>query len=321
MTRSRVVGGLIAILIVALIAAFPAARPALAQGETCMRIGGDLIVGPDEHCSGDAVAIGGDVLVQGFVGGNAVAVGGSVQVNGRVVGDVVSVGGGVELSRGAFVGGNVSALGGALRRAPGAVVGGNVLESGLTLPIWSTAEGGRPLVSVGLRLLGAVLASGLALGLSLLFALSLGALWPRRTQVMAATLRHQPAACFGMGLVTGLLLALLLPIVSFLLVLTIIGIVLVPVLVIAVVLFYLAALTVTGLAVGETLVARAGNQSAAPWLAAIIGLAIVAPLSVFPGVLIPCLGPFWAALVPSAGVGAIVLSRVGTWCRPGIDVR
>ncbi len=321
MTRSRILWGWIAILAVALAAAFPLARPALAQGETCTRIGGDLIVGPDEHCSGNAVAIGGDVLVQGLVGANAVAVGGSVEVRGRVLGDVVSVGGGVELKRGAFVGGDVSALGGALRREPGATIGGNVLESGLGLPIWSTAEGGRPLVSVGLRLLGAVMASGMALGLCLLIALALRALWPRRTQVMTATLRRQPTTCLGMGLVTGLLLALILPIVSFVLVLTIIGIALVPVLAILVVLFYLAALTVTGLALGEALVARAGGQPAPPWLVAVIGLSIVAPLSVFPGVLIPCLGPFWAALVPSAGVGAIVLSRAGTWCRPGIDVR
>lgn len=305
-----------ALVLVALVAvAFVWVRPALAQGQTCVRVGGDLIVAAGESCAGDAVAIAGDVVVQGTVGGNAVALGGSVRVSGQVAGNVASLGGEVQLLDGARVDGNVAAFGGALHRSPGAFVRGNVLESGFTLPVWASGEG-RPLVSVGLRLLGAVLASGLAFGLCLLVALVLRSVWPQRSAVMVATLRHEVATSVGMGLVSGLLLAVLVPLVTVFLVVILIGILVVPFLYILIVLLYIEALTITGLALGEALIVRRGGATPPQWLAAALGLAILVPVTIFPAVLIPCLGVPWALLVPSGGVGAIVLSRLGTVRRP-----
>jgi hypothetical protein len=298
---------------------FLAVRPVLAQGQTCTRIGGDLVVAAGESCAGDAIVIGGDLVVQGTVGGNAVVVGGSVQVSGHVGGDVISLGGEVHLQDGAQVEGDVAALGGESRRAPGAVVRGNILESGLVLP-FATAEEGPPLLSFGLRILGALLSSGLAFALGLLVALVLRSLWPQRTAVMVATLRQELATSAGMGVVTGLLLVVGVPFLTVLLAVTVIGLLLIPFLYIAVVIVYMAALTLTGLALGEALIARAAWEHSPQWLAAVLGLAIVVPLTVFPGVLIPCAGPFWALLVPVGGLGAIVLSRLGTLCRPGVDL-
>jgi hypothetical protein len=174
------------------------------------------------------------------------------------------------------------------------------------------------LLSAGLRLLGAVLASGLAYGLCLLVALVLRSLWPQRSAVMVLTLRQELATSVGMGLVSGLLLALLLPLVTLFLAVIIIGILLIPFLYILVVLLYIAALTISGLALGEALIVRRGGGPPPQWLAAALGLAILVPLTIFPGVLIPCLGPLWALLLPSGGVGAIVLSRLGTVRRPAV---
>jgi hypothetical protein len=231
---------------------------------------------------------------------------------------VVSLGGTVQLQDGARVDGDVAALGGVSRRAPGAVVQGNILEGSLALP-FAPAEEGRPLRSFGLRLLGAVLSSGLAFGLCLLIALVLYSLWPQRTGAMVATLRQELATSAGMGLVTGLLLAVGVPFLTVFLAVTIIGLLVIPFLYIAVVIIYMAALTISGLALGEGLAERVARERPPRWLVAALGLAIVVPLAILPGVLIPCVGPAWALLVPGGGLGAIVLSRVGTLCRPGVE--
>lgn len=291
-------------------------RPALAQGQTCTHIGGDLVVAAGESCAGDAVAIGGNLVVQGTVGRNAVAVGGSVQVSGQVGGDVVSLGGDVQLLGGARVEGDVAVLGGVSRPAPGAVVRGNILESRLA-QAREPAESEHPLLAFALSILGAMLAAALALGLCLLLALVLRSLWPQRTAVMVATLRQELATSVGMGLVTGLLLAIVVPVLTIFLIVIIIGLLLIPLLYVAVAIVYIVALTITGLALGEVLVARIGRAGLPPWLAAVLGLVILVPLTILPGILVPCVGRAWALLVPSGGLGAIVLSRLGTRRRPG----
>lgn len=315
--RKMVLGSAV-VLAAFILVGFLAVRPVLAQGQTCTRIGGDLVVAAGESCAGDAVAIGGDLVVQGTVGGNAVAVGGSVQVRGQVGGDVISVGGEVELQDGAQVEGDVAALGGVSHRAPGAIVRGDILESGLALPL-DAAESGRPRLTFGVRVLVAILASGLAFGLCLLLALVLRSLWPQRSAVMVTTLRRELPTCVAMGVVTGLLLLVALPLLTVLLALTVVGLLAIPFLYIAVALLYLVALTLAGLALGEALVSRTALERPTHWLAAALGLGLLVPLTVLPGVLIPCLGPLWALFVPGGGVGAIVLSRLGTLRRPAVD--
>jgi hypothetical protein len=307
-----------AIVVVAwVVLGFLAVQPALAQGQTCTRVGGDLVVAAGESCAGDAVAIGGDLVVQGTVGGNAVAVGGSVQVSGQVGGDVVSLGGSVQLLDGAQVEGDVAALGGTSRRAPGAIVRGNVLEGRLAPPFMGVEEG-RPYWNWGLRLLGALLCSGLAFALCLLVALALRSLWPQRTAIMVATLRRELATSAGMGLVSGLILALAVPFLTILLAVILVGLLVIPFLYIAVAIIYITALTLSGLALGEALSARTSQEQRPRWFAAALGLAVLVPLTVLPGILIPCVGPFWALFVPGAGLGAMVLSRLGTLRRPGV---
>ncbi|MBL7075264.1 hypothetical protein ISS37_08525 [candidate division KSB1 bacterium] len=69
-----------------------------------VKIGSDLVVKEGMRV-GDAVAIGGDVTVNGVVDGDAVAVGGSVILGPRAVvdGDAVSVGGTIKKEEGAIV--------------------------------------------------------------------------------------------------------------------------------------------------------------------------------------------------------------------------
>jgi len=87
---------------------------------------------PRLHRGGDQVQFGGSVFVaEGeVVTGDAVAIGGSVTVNGEVTGNAVAVGGSLDLGPHAFVHGDVVTIGGTLNRAPGARVFGKEVRVG-----------------------------------------------------------------------------------------------------------------------------------------------------------------------------------------------
>lgn len=75
-----------------------------------------------------AVAIGGNVRVDGEVEGEAVAIGGDVRINGHVGAEAVAVGGSVYLGPHSVVEGDVSSVGGKVVREEGSRVDGQVSE-------------------------------------------------------------------------------------------------------------------------------------------------------------------------------------------------
>jgi hypothetical protein len=92
----------------------------------------------------DRVRIGGDVVVEkGVMVKDAVAVGGNVTVNGVVKNSAVAVGGSVFLSPDAIVRRDVVAIGGAIFREEGARIGGDIVE--LSIPglaaVWPFIDG------------------------------------------------------------------------------------------------------------------------------------------------------------------------------------
>jgi hypothetical protein len=84
-----------------------------------------------DETTGDVVAVGGSITVEGEVDGDAVAVGGSNHITGTVEGTAVSVGGSVHLGPEARVMGDVVSVGGTVEREPGAEVMGQVTEVSL----------------------------------------------------------------------------------------------------------------------------------------------------------------------------------------------
>lgn len=305
---------LAAILLIAVVGAgFFLVWVFLAAGDSCVRVGEDLVVAADAGCSGDAVAIGGNLLVQGTVGGSAIAIGGAVRVRGVVAGNVVGVGGEVVLQDGARIGGNVVSFGGEFGRTPAATVRGHVLESAF-LPQW-TVNSDRPAIPLWARLGVAVLVCVLALGVCLLLTVVVRSAWPQRTGVMVETLKGQLLESIGVGISSSILLAVLLPLLSVLLLLLVIGIPLIPVLYLLWGLFCLGGLSIAGLAAGEALFGR--NGTLPQWGVSALGLVVVVPVVVLPAVFFPLFGLFWAVLISGAAAGAIVVSRIGTlrWSR------
>lgn len=280
----------------------------LSPGRLRVHLGGSPAIASGEVWDGDVLVIGGELALQGTVKGNVVLVGGSVRAAGRVGGDIVSLGGEVVLQGQGEVEGNVVALGAGLRRAAGASVRGDILEGLLSRSEWAASGEDRP-ASPWFRLGSVLLALGVVLVVCLFLAWGLRSLWPRRSRVMAETLRRQLLPCLGLGLAGTVFLAVFLPLLAILLLVSLIGILLIPFLLLLAGLLYLLGLAVCGLALGEAL---AGRKEGPSWLPAIVGLAILVPLAVVPALLIPWLGPAWAVLLSGAGLGALVLSRLGT---------
>jgi hypothetical protein len=158
--------------------AFPRVAQNRKRAEERVQYLRDLVVNPGETAS-EVACIGCSIRVYGTVVGDATAIGGELKVDGTVTGDAVAVGGAVRLGPLARVQGDATSLGGPVVRDPQAVISGEVAAypwlywPGQRQPYWRGILG----------LLGAEAA------LFLVFYLAARA---RRVLKMAATLEHRP---------------------------------------------------------------------------------------------------------------------------------
>ena len=118
--RSVILASLIALTIV-----IPGAAFAKSEGDR-VQFFQSITVGPDEHV-GDTVCIFCSIHMAGSCG-DAVAIFGNIVVDGTVSGDAVSVGGGIKLGEDAKVSGDTVAIGQGVHRHPNAVVKGEVVS-------------------------------------------------------------------------------------------------------------------------------------------------------------------------------------------------
>ena len=98
-----------------------------------VRFGENIDIGPDEHLSGDVVAIGGNVTVAGKIDGDCVSIGGNVNLKdgAEVEGDVVCMGGTLTLGDSVKVGSDAVSLWGRLKSSPSSKVYGHSSEVGV----------------------------------------------------------------------------------------------------------------------------------------------------------------------------------------------
>jgi hypothetical protein len=222
------------------------------------------------------------------VTGDVVAIGGSVRVDGTVTGDAVAIGGGLELGPHADVLGDAVSIGGELKRDLGAHIGGKVVDMGGFNfdfgPLRRGRSSGRFLMPFGFPFFGATtglvaLMSTIARVIMLCALTSLVVLVGREhVERAGARAAAEPIKAGAIGLLAQLLFIPLLVITILVLVVTIIGIpllVLIP--------FALLALFVVGL-VGFTAVAsnlgrlvrqRFDWSNRNPYLAVVTGIALL----------------------------------------------
>jgi hypothetical protein len=168
----------------------------------------------------DVVRVGQSVVVaSGERVNDAIAVGGSVRVEGEVTGDVVAVGGSVFLQRGAVVRGTVTVVGGLLTRETGTTVQGDITEVGLP---WLSRGAGPLIAGVGaglLMVIGVVIAMAFVV-----VALLLVLLLPGVFTALGSTLEKQP----WQPLVWGVVGMIMIVPVAGLLLISVLGIPLIP---------------------------------------------------------------------------------------------
>ena len=250
----------------------------------------------------DVGSVFGDTTVNGPTAGSAVAVLGNVTINADVGEDVVSVLGNVTLGPAAHVHGHVVSVLGTVTEDPAAIVDEGVER---VLPEdFASAAGVRHWVGHGLMLgRPLVIGSGLAWLWGLSFALLaiytiLALLFREATEHCIATLNDNP----GKSLIVAILAVLLTPLMLFLLAITVVGILVIP---IALVLLFIAGIfgktTVLGWIGGRCFGLRAGHTAPHPAAAVLVGGLLV--MLVY---LVPVLGFVVFILLSMIGYGAVL---------------
>jgi hypothetical protein len=229
-----------------------------------------------------AVAIGGSVTVLGIVHSEAVAIGGSVIVEpgGVDKGDAVALGGKIEVKEGAKLHGDRVAIGGSLK---------NVI----------TFVSGLATGSVGWFLYSVVGTIVRALIL-LLFALMVLTFMPKREERIRGYMAEKPGASVlgGIGLAIGFIpLCVLLAI-------TIIGLVMIPFAILALLVVHVIGLTVFMTWLGYKIPLFESDKT--PIVAMLMGLVIVTLVD-----FIPVFGSIAVAAIAFISAGAVLLSQVG----------
>jgi hypothetical protein len=237
---------------------------------------------------GDRVRFGGNVEVRAdeVISGDVVAIGGNVSVDGEVTGDVVAIGGNLALGSTADVAGDVVVVGGNLQRDPGARVRGQVQEVGFGNIPWPRGIGrdviselprgvpfGRSFGSL-FALLSTVTRIAI-LGILVSIVLLFGRGYVEQIGVRAA---EEPLKAGLVGLLIQLLFVPVLVATIVVMVVTIIGIpllVLIPFALVAFALLFLIGFTAVVYDVGRLATSRFGWQGQNPYLVAFAGIVMV----------------------------------------------
>jgi cytoskeletal protein CcmA (bactofilin family) len=266
-------------------------------GRNLRAAGGRIELGPKADVAGNVSLAGGHLRLHGAVGGHVQAAGGRVLINGPVGGDVLATAGEVVLGPQARIGGKLRYRSGeALQQDPAAQVSGGIelLMSGWDGAPTPTARGADWLAWLWTA------------GLIVLAALWL-ALAPTASARSSQALRERPAASLALGFVW----LVCVPVLSLLLLLTIIGI---PLALFALAL-YLAVLPLAyvaaAAALGDWALQRwqAAHATALGWRSAAAALVLVLLMGLGQ---VPWLGALLAFMLLLAGLGALLLA----WRRP-----
>ncbi len=285
------------------------ALPAFAEGGKVL-LGESFTLRKGETFYGDLVIFGGNLTLEegSTLNGDVAVFGGRAKIAGTLMGDLAVFGGKVRVESTGRVEGDVAIMGGELEREKGAVITGQVTE--MKGPRWSgflylPAPALRPprfaledllnwLVGASIRFLVTLLA---LLAASVLII----SLWPEQVKVIAETLTRAPLESGGIGLaavVVGVPAGLVLLIAACLGLAVWLGLLIAG----------LFGLTALASEVGSRVLESAGAKGVSPIYRVILGVALIQLLG-----LVPCLGFLLQVVVYSLGIGAVILSRFGTY--------
>jgi hypothetical protein len=249
-------------------------------------------VAADQHVTEDVVVIGGDATIDGQVDGDVVVIGGTARLGPRaqVKGELTVVGGVLERDPGAIVRGEINEIG----------VGANALDGlrsrGLFRGMWPIF-GVTPLVRLAGTLMRVVLL--------VLFGWIVVLMARTPVQLIADRAAAEPLKAGLVGFLIELVFIPALVVTIVMLAMSIIGIpllALVPLVIVGFIVVLIVGFTGVAYRLGLEAERRLGRTSSEPYVATLLGIAvIVAPL---------LLGRL-VGLAPGFGVAAVALAAVG----------
>jgi hypothetical protein len=300
---------LLAVVLLVVVLMSLAAGPALADDGGQIVTGRNAVVTPDSPVYGYLVIFGGNAEIRpgGVVGGNLTVFGGNVNCAGTVNGDIFVMGGNVTLQSTAVVNGSVSTMGGQLTRMASAQVRGEVRSnwpqgfgnfdfSNFQPGQWSGAWdrwGAWDFVSGFFGKLLAVLLAVLAV-----------VLLPSNVQRTRRAVMAAPWASLGVGFLAFIVAGVL----GVLLIITICLAIVGGLLWLAVWAVGILGLAALGHELGERLLKAFGLKEPTAALAVLVGAFALMVLTYLPC----CIGGLIWLAIASLGIGAAILSRLGT---------
>jgi hypothetical protein len=242
------------------------------------------------------IKIGSDVHIENDMRvENAVSIGGSVYVEGIVEGDAVAVGGTIHLGEEAIIHGDAVTIGGTIDKAEGAMIYGTIVDVG-TFDFENIFDGkhffsghrGIPKFFMIIPLIGLF---ALVLLLSILI--------PTELSTVASNIKNEPIVMFLWG-VLGIILIVPLAI---MLAVSIIGIALIPLEILAVFLASLIGYIAVAIIIGKKLLKALNNDIPSIILSAILGVLILWLVG-----LIPIFGSIVKVIAWILGFGAVIMA-------------
>ena len=278
----RILGSFFIVLFLAfsVTASFAVMKGFESSGQSLVKVGDNVIV-PD----------GADIK-------SAVSVGGSVTVLGHVSEDVVSVGGSVFVKETGVVDGSVVSVGGKVIKETGAVIKGDVVEVGMA--------GVGPAIGFftkGGMFKGLFLLSFLAfLGFVVLVVILVSLFTPQLGRISSFIESN-----LTKNLLWGILIAVLFIPILLLLIVSIVGIVLIPVWAIVFAAAAIFGYVAAGHLLGKKVLITARITGQSMLVETLIGVVLLSIVS-----LVPFLGGLIKAIAAAIGLGGVYLTRFGT---------
>ena len=263
-------------------------------------IGQDYVLGAGEVTDGSVVVVRGHARIEGTVNGDVVLVGSDANLSGTANGDVVSIASSVNFESGSTVNGDFVSLFSTIQGDRQAAFNGDRTNLDLLSPQAVSGLGNwlsgtvlflRPMSP------GSVISWILALG-GLVFSLAVAGTFPKLLTETGLILRQRAPASFLSGVAIVPATALF----CFLLTLTVVGILAVPLVVAALLVFALIGNAAVFRLIGEIVAPRLGQKPHATYLWIIIGALICWILYC-----IPLLGFLAGSVVFLAGLGAFTI--------------
>ena len=245
------------------------------------------------------VKIGSDVHIEKDMRvDDAVAVGGSVYVDGIVDGDAVAVGGTIHLGEEAIIHGDAVTVGGAIDEAEGSMVYGTTVDVG-SFDFQDIFEGscffdgrnGIPGIPRGLKFIPLIGLFALVLLLAVLI--------PKELNAVASNVKNEPIIMFLWGML-GIILIIPLAV---MLAISIIGIALIPLEILAVFLAMLIGYIAVAVIIGKKLLRALKTDNPSVVLSAILGVLILWLVG-----LIPVFGSIVKVITVIIGFGAVIIA-------------